>query len=227
MNPETSGSASSPISGEDLSYVRSLYLDRIAQHGVTLESMKSGGEAKQRMRHRVHGELVGPHDNVLDVGSGIGQFRDHLEKAGFKGAYHGIDLIPDYVEHCRARFPDSTFELRDVFASDIQGEYDVIVASQVFNVRYKQSDNQQVLQRFLTMAFAKCRKAVTVDLITSYVDFSVPDLYNFAPEEIFHFAKTLTPFVRLRHDYLPFEFSVQLFKSSLDPRRVDLPPIRH
>lgn len=217
MAPENSRRASSPIAAEDVSYVRSFYQNRIAQNGVTLESMKSGGEAKQRIRHSVHSELVGPNDQVLDVGSGIGQFREHLEKAGFQGAYQGIDLIPEYVEHCRTRFPESTFELRDVFASGIQSEHDVIVASQVFNVRYKQSDNRQVLQRFLAMAFTKCRKAVTVDMITSYVDFTEPYLYYFPPEEVFGFAKTLTPFVRLRHDYLPFEFSIQLFKSGMEP----------
>jgi len=41
---------------------------------------------------------LAPHDRVLDLGCGIGGYRDC-----FVGDYHGIDINPQYVETCRAR----------------------------------------------------------------------------------------------------------------------------
>jgi len=209
-----------PIQDEDLSYIRSRYQDRIAQHGVTFASMNSGTEAKQRIRHTIHAELVSPTDQVFDVGSGIGAFYQFLRDHGHRGSYHGIDIIPEYVEHCVRAFPTARFDLRDVFDQGIPGEHDVIVASQVFNAKYRRSDNLEVLKQFLAMAFDKTRKSVTLDMLTSYADFNAPELYYFSPEQVFAFAKSLTRFVRIRHEYLPFEFSIQLFKHGMEP--VDL-----
>ena len=204
-----------PIAEQDLAVVRSRYQARIARQGVTLDSMNSGGAAKQRIRHAVHAEVVAAGDAVLDVGCGIGQFRAFLRDQGHRGPYHGIDIVPEYVAHCAALFPDAGFHLGDVFDTGIAGEPDVIVASQVFNDRYRDSDNPDVLRRFLRMAFEAARTVVTVDMLTSYVDFTAPELYYFSPEETFAFAKSLTRFVRVRHDYLPFEFSIQLFKAGM------------
>lgn len=206
-----------PIADADLATVRSRYQTRIAQQGVTLASMNTGGEVKQRIRHAVHAELVCPDDAVLDVGCGIGQFCTFLRDHGYRGNYHGIDIVPEYVAHCAAQFPAARFELGDVFQIGIRGQPDVIVASQVFNDHYRDSDNADVLKRFLSVAFEASRRAVTVDMLTSYVDFTVPELYYFAPDAMFAFAKSLTRFVRLRHDYLPFEFSIQLFKTGVEP----------
>ena len=206
-----------PITDVDLASVRSRYQTRIAQLGVTLQSMNTGGQVKQQIRHAVHAEVVRSDDEVLDVGCGIGQFYQCLRGRGHRGRYHGIDIVPEYVAHCAQQFPEARFELRDVFETAIRRQHDVIVASQVFNDHYRHSDNPAVLKRFLGMAFEATRRVVTVDMLTSYVDFTVPDLYYFPPEEVFAFAKSLTRFVRIRHDYLPFEFSIQLFRSGLEP----------
>lgn len=206
-----------PIADADLATVRSRYQRRIAHDGVTPQSMNTGGEAKQRIRHAVHAELVRPHDEVLDVGCGIGQFYAFLCDRGYRGTYHGVDIVPEYVAHCGREFPNARVELGDVFATGLRGTYDVIVASQVFNDHYRASNNPDVLRRFIGMAFDAARRAVTVDMLTSYVDFMVPELYYFPPEEVFAFAKSLTRFVRIRHDYLPFEFTIQLFKTGVDP----------
>ena len=38
----------------DLDYVKDRYKKRIQEHGVTFDSMKSGSEEKQLVRHKIH-----------------------------------------------------------------------------------------------------------------------------------------------------------------------------
>jgi SAM-dependent methyltransferase len=201
------------LSPEDLDYIRSRYQRRIAEKGLTFDSMNSGTREKQRLRHQVHAEAVRPGQSVLDVGCGLGDFCRFLQERGFSGQYTGTDIVPEYIEHCRQNFPDGTFVLADALSGGFPGEFDTIVASQVFNARYPTADNRAVVQSFLADAFAHARHAVSIDLLTSYVDYHEDYLYNYAPEEMFTFAKGLTRLVSLRHDYLPFEFALQLFRA--------------
>jgi hypothetical protein len=64
----------------------------------------------------------------------------------------------------------------------------------------------------ITKAFEAATIGVSIDLRTKYVNYEEEHLYYFSPEELFSFAKSLTRFVMLRHDYLPFDFTLFLYK---------------
>ncbi|GAA1948373.1 hypothetical protein GCM10009689_32020 [Brevibacterium antiquum] len=59
--------------------------------------------------------LAGP---VLDAGSGPGQWTNFLAQHGLDA--HGIDLVPEFVEHAKATYPDLTFEVGSFDAIDAQ-----------------------------------------------------------------------------------------------------------
>ena len=101
--------------------------------------------------------------------------------------------------------------MRNIFVDGIEGTYDTVVMSQVLNNRYQKSDNLQVMKRALELAFKQTRISVSVDMLSTYVDFRNPDLFYYPPEEIFTIAKAIAPRVSLRHDYRAFEFCLQLF----------------
>jgi hypothetical protein len=69
----------------------------------------------------------------------------------------------------------------------------------------------QVMKHALELAFEHTRVSVSVDMISSYVDFQNPELFYYPPEEVFRIAKSIAPRVLLRHDYRGFEFCIQLF----------------
>jgi SAM-dependent methyltransferase len=200
-----------PVAAGDADYVRARYEGRISSGGLNFASMNSGTEERQAIRHAVHAAVIAPNSSVLDVGCGMGYFYKFILEHGFKGRYVGIDLVPQYVDHCAERFPEASFKVWDVLDRGFEEEFDVIVASQVFNAKYPQSDNFAVLSWFMRSAYGAARHAVSIDFLTSYVDFTKPELYYFSPEAVFSQAKALTRFTRLCHDYLPFEFTVQFF----------------
>lgn len=197
---------------EDTNRVIRGYRLRIAKYGATFASLNSGSIEKQRIRHQVHASaLMGSCLTVLDIGCGLGDFYQYLKEDGHNCQYTGYDIVPEYVADCRRRYPEANFHERDIFREDIDGTYDAIVMSQLLNNRYQKSDNLQVMKTALSLAFRHTRISVSVDMMSTYVDFQNPDLFYYAPEEIFRLAKSITRRVVLRHDYRPFEFCIQLF----------------
>ena len=51
-------------------------------------------------------------------------------------------------------------------------------------------------------------------MLSSHVNYQEEHLYYFSPERLFSFAKSLTRFVQVRHDYLPFDFTLYLYKEA-------------
>ena len=197
---------------DDANLVVERYQRRIAEHGPTFESLCSGSEEKQRLRHSVHASaLRGPKPAILEVGCGLGDFYKHLLAQNRDCSYCGYDIVPEYIAECRRAYPQGQFEVRNIFEDGIEGTCDTVAMSQVLNNRYQKSDNMQVMQRALELAFDHSRISVSVDMLSTYVDFRNPDLFYYSPEEIFRMAKAITPRVLIRHDYRAFEFCVQLF----------------
>jgi SAM-dependent methyltransferase len=204
---------SAPIlNSSDARRVVERYQARIAEFGPTLESLNSGSSEKQRIRHEVHSSaLRGSNPSVLDIGCGLGSFYEYLKRESRPCVYTGYDLVPEYIDFCRREFSECRFEMRNIFKEGIEGRFDTIVLSQVLNNRYQESDNMEVMRSALRLAFESSETSVSVDMLSSYVDYRQPELFYYSPEEIFAFAKSLTHRVLLRHDYRPFEFCIQIF----------------
>jgi SAM-dependent methyltransferase len=202
---------------EDATYVVERYQKRIAEHGATFATLNSGSEAKQNIRHEVHASaLRGLKPHILEIGCGLGDFYKYLIRHQRDCSYQGYDIVPEYVKECRQLYPEAEFEHRNVFIQGIDGTFDTIVMSQVLNNRYRKSDNMQVVKQALELAYRHTRVSVSVDMISSYVDFQNPELFYYSPEEIFRIAKSIASRVLLRHDYRAFEFCIQLFHDDVE-----------
>ncbi|MFC1941567.1 hypothetical protein ACFLWL_04150 [Chloroflexota bacterium] len=96
---------------------------------------------------------------------------------------------------------------------------DYVVSSGIFNARL--SDNESFVRRMLKRCLELCNIGTALNMISNYVDYKQEDLYYYSPESIFTFCKTLTKRVSLRHDYMPFEFTVYLYEDdSIDERHI-------
>lgn len=202
---------------DDVSRVVRRYQQRIAEHGPTFASLNSGSEAKQSMRHSVHASaLRGTKPSILEIGCGLADFYKYLLTQQCDCSYYGYDIVPEYIDECRRVYPQARFALCNVFVEGIEGTYDTIAMSQVLNNRYQKSDNMQVMKHALELAFQHTRASVSIDMLSTYVDFRNPDLFYYSPEEVFRIARTISPRILLRHDYRAFEFCIQLFHEGVE-----------
>lgn len=205
------------LSEEEKAGVVKRYLDRYAEHGIHVDTLKSGGAEKQLIRHSVQAgmfDLAGK--RILDVGCGIGMFYEYLQSLPAKiDSYTGLDIVDPFIESNRIRFPEAQFEKVDIFCAPLVAyQPDIVFMSQVFNNKYKEANNEEIAREAIRRFFGIARVGLAIDFMTLYVDYTEAELYYFSPEKMLAFAKTLTRLVALRHDYLPFEFTLSLYKAA-------------
>lgn len=205
------------LSENEKSSVVARYLERYAQHGIHVDALKSGGAAKQLVRHMVHSSMFDLNNkHILDVGCGIGMFYEYLKSLPIQiASYTGLDIVEPFLESNRIRFPEARFDKVDIFLDPLDGySPDIVFMSQVFNNKYKDVDNEDIAKEAIRRFFSISKIGIAIDFMTSYVDYNEADLHYFSPEKMFSFAKTLTRTVALRHDYTQFEFTLFLYNQT-------------
>jgi ubiquinone/menaquinone biosynthesis C-methylase UbiE len=195
--------------------VTARYLERFHKYGIHVDTLKSGGAGKQLVRHMVHASMFDLKDkHVLDVGCGIAMFYEYLRSLPTQiASYTGFDIVEPFLASNRERFPEARFENIDIFVDPLTSySPDIVFMSQVFNNKYLNADNEEIAMEAIRRFFGIAKEGLAIDFMTSYVDFNEKELHYFSPEKMFSFAKGLTRTVALRHDYLPFEFTLFLYK---------------
>ena len=170
-------------------------------------------KGRQPIRFKVLSEIGDLNDcSLLDVGCGFGDLYGFMTKKGLNIEYTGVDINPDLIKIAKEIYPVAHFEGKDVGEEELDN-FDWVFASGLFE--FKVPDDEYV-KNMLKRMHEICNKGVTVDFISNYVDFENENAYYASPEEIFSFCKTLSKRVTLRHDYMPFEFCIYIYK---DDRR--------
>lgn len=184
------------------------------EFGYSSRSLDLGQDGRQALRYRVLAEpaLRQPESSVLDVGCGFADLYAYLKSRGWRGTYTGLDIVPGFVEAARERHPALDVRLQDITAPEpaIEPHDFVIAASGVFNARL-QSDNNAHTRRGLAAMAALAKQAVSVDFLSTEVDFQKPEAWHTDPVWALAEARKLAPRVVLRMDYMPYEFALILY----------------
>jgi hypothetical protein len=62
--------------------------------------------------------------------------------------------------------------------------------------------------------FALASKGVAVNFLSSYVNYEHERNFHYSPEEIFRMARRFTKWVKLRHDYPLWEFTLYMYREA-------------
>jgi SAM-dependent methyltransferase len=198
---------------EDKDHLLSVYRHSFATYGDTPEAVR-WSSASQRYRFRVLTEIA-PLESatVLDYGCGKGDLHEYLVEAGYRGTYTGYDINPELLELARTKYPGVSFEQRDIEQASISEQFEYVLISGIFNNRI--SDNDSVMRSVLRRCFALATRGLAFNAISTYVNFREPEMYYANPEEMFRFCMTdLSPWVTLRHDNLPYNFAMYVYRKA-------------
>ena len=204
-----------------LDAIRDLYQGNLAEHGVTSKSVGWRDETSQELRFERLARLIDPAGSaftVNDWGCGYGAMFGHLDRVhgARMSGYTGYDISTEMLDAARRRCDPS--RARFVHGPDVTEEADYTFVSGTFNVKLKASDADwdAYVKRQLTAMFARSRRGLAFNLLTTYVDWKADDLFYADPRDFFDFCKTrLSRYVTLHHDYALFEWTIAL---SRDPR---------
>jgi SAM-dependent methyltransferase len=194
--------------------VKAMYAREFKAHGDSPASLLTP-KGRQQLRFRVADDFVrGPGTRVLDYGCGLGYFYQHLKATGAAPDYTGVDILSEFVEACRKKFPEpnARFELLSPTAPlAVAGPYDVVFLSGVFNIKLNRDADTSRAYTFarLRELFAATRGVLICDFLSGYVDFRQDDSMHFSVGEIADFCATeLSRRFTIRHDLLPYEFTL-------------------
>jgi SAM-dependent methyltransferase len=170
-----------------------------------------GHANSQRIKFQV---LAGATDyaglSVLDVGCGFADFADYLEGRFGAVRYSGIDLSPRMIAEARRRRPDLDLRVANLAALPADRQYDVVTANGIFYLLG--DDAPRLMRELVTRLFAQARRAVAFNSLSAWAADPSAGEYYADPLETLAFCRTLTPWVVLRHDYHPRDFTVYLYR---------------
>lgn len=190
------------------------YDQRYKEFGYSPKSL-GWGSGKQDIRFEV---LTSQYDfnqkSVLDIGCGFGDLNLHLSSQFHDYEYTGCDLYENFISEGQKRFPHAKFICGDFLQIENLPTYDWAVASGPFNHVFENGENYEFIQNVMLKTFSLVKDGFSFDFISDKVDYKENHIFYAAPETILSFAYSLSRNVVLRNNYMPFEFSIFVFKDN-------------
>lgn len=175
----------------------------------------------QRMRFEA---FVTSHDlhnkSILDVGCGVGDLWQHLQRHNIDCDYLGTDLSSEMIKRCRERFPETSFEAQNIVEWETEKTFDYVVAIAIHNIKI--ANGWEILKQVTTRQFELCTTAAHLSLLTDRFEGYDDHIQPWRVERVMEFALTLTPYVLIQHHYLPHDFSITLYREPIIDTRTDL-----
>lgn len=183
------------------------YLPLLEQYGSTFRAVDWGSHHSQMMRFQVLLEVGNfINSSVLDVGCGVGHLVNYLTDIGFKGDYLGIDALPEMITIAREYHPTRNFQESNILVQNrCNAEY--VLGSGLFTF-----GDQEIMENTIQEMFKACHKAVAFNSLSSWTDNKEMGEFYADPLAIVEFCRTLTPWVILRHDYMPHDFTIYMYR---------------
>lgn len=202
------------LTAPDRASLKNRYLSQWERFGYSPKSL-GWDKGKQDLRFEILTSFFDLNKkSVLDVGCGFGDLNRALRRKYRGHRYLGIDLCEDFVAQGSELFANrnTRFICGDFLATPFRGRFDAVLGSGIFNIKLAESDGYSMIQSTLAKALSLCREGIAFDFLSDKVDFSYAHSFNASPEKVLAMAYQLSRNVILRNDYMPFEFSIAIFK---------------
>ncbi len=160
---------------------------------------------------------------LLDLGCGPGLLLDYLAATGRldRVRYRGIDLSPAMIATAQARWPDASFEVRDILADSLAPQsVDAVVMNGVLTERQTIPRAQMVAmaEALVQATFAAARHGIAFNAMSRHVDWERDDLFHWGFDEVAAFlTRDVTRHIALRADYGLYEFTAFAWRSPQRP----------
>jgi len=194
------------MTDEEVQLVLERYTKRLAALGPVPETL---GWTRNRHVLRYH-VLLEPWglttERLLDFGCGFGDLYAYCRERHPGVQYEGIDLNAALVAVGRERYPDAQLSARNALKDGLNGRWDVIVASGVFN--FKLRDNWTFVQTVFDLFAGSASRGFAANFLSDRVDYQLDHTFHADPARVLSLAYRYSNRVMLRNDYMPFEFTV-------------------
>jgi SAM-dependent methyltransferase len=189
------------------------YYERlIRKYGHDHRACDYGRPQSQKIKFRVLSEVMPLGDcSLLDVGCGFADFATYLQQ-NFSGVtYSGIDLCASMVEEARRKHPELDLGTANFLNASFDHSFDVVTANGTFYLLGEQA--WPVMSKMIERMFGLATSALAFNSLSNWASDQEPGEFYADPVQVLQFCRKLTPWVVLRHDYHPRDFTVYMYKT--------------
>jgi|ADurb_H2B_02_Slu_FD_contig_91_151672_length_1374_multi_2_in_0_out_0_1 hypothetical protein len=203
---------------------RHFYLNKFQKFGDDPKSLSWNDEDSQFLRFMKISELFKYETelpfSVHEVGCGLGHFKDYLDKKKWDIIYSGSDIVLEFIEKNREKYPSCTFSHVSIvddtvlINNEIKGS-DYYCLSGTFHTK---EDNPTVqwesfIFKSIKNMFQLAKKGICISFLSSYSDYYDPNLYYGDPKTIFDWSVIhCSRYISINHDIPLYEFFVYIYK---------------
>ncbi len=157
---------------------------------------------------------------VHEIGCGLGHFKEYLDLAGYGPEYSGSDIVPDFIDHNKKKYPGNDFYLQSV-CDEFERIDDRVKGKDYYflngSFHTKEDNTVEGWEAFVLKGmgnmFRMARKGICVSFLTAYSGFFRDRLYYADPGTILGYViKNMSRFVTISHDIPLFEFFIFVYK---------------
>lgn len=189
------------------------FYDRnVQEYRNDIRSVAWGSRESQETRFEALSQIGNLEDRaILDVGCGLGDFYGWLKGRYSRIRYTGIDISPLMIEVALSNYPGAKFETKSVFdLQQVKPIYDYVFASCIFNRRIPR--HKEFVSDTIKKMFALSKSGLAFNMMSKKADFMEKKEYYADPGEMLNFCLGLSRKAIIRHDYMPHDFTVYIYK---------------
>lgn len=191
--------------------IANYYNQLVDQYGHDPRACDASAVEALEVRYRTLSEVCELDERtVLEVGCGFGDLGEFLKKKYRNMNYCGVDISERMVEEARKIHPQFTFQRQNVLDVRAEAGFDVVMAQGIFYLLGDEAEAK--MYRLIKKMFSLCRKATAFSAVSSWSGNKVSTEFYADPVRLVQFCHTLTPRLVLRHDHLPNDVVMYLYK---------------
>lgn len=194
--------------------IKRLYRDSFLKHGDSPSSLLTP-KGRNSIRYSAIDPFIGKSNfSLLDYGCGLGYLYDYVSAKNSNVEYTGIDIVPEFIQSCRAKYPDLDI-MQIEPCQPLSGTYDIVFSSGVFNLQTHDDPHQSKAYAFerIHSLFKLAKDVLICDFMSTMVDFQQPNSQHFSVAELSKFCyENIGRRFQIRHDLLPFELTLIVWR---------------
>jgi SAM-dependent methyltransferase len=192
--------------------IASYYEGLIRQYGHDPRACDYGRPETQSLKFRVLSDVLPLSGcSLLDIGCGFADYATFLRTHFSELLYSGIDLCSAMVTEAQRNHPDLDLRVANIHDASLNRTFDVVSANGIFYLLGDQA--WPLMQKMIERMYALATRAVSFNSLSAWARDQEPGEFYADPLQTLIFCRRLTPWVVLRHDYHPRDFTVYLYKT--------------